>query len=168
GVWSAEQQALVGRLVEGGDWPALEGLVGRFLKALDWAGLLEGIGEPAGQKADPDYLEPFEFDPQPMPPSIDEYARVRKLSGAPAIIHIRMQRLYQDNIGAVLHREAERLRAEHHCEVQTAVMLLWEGADGPAMTGEYTLPGGEVFRYHLTRMWERDVDEMFNSVGTVA
>src|SRR5262249_17032759 len=48
------------------------------------------------------------------------------------------------------------------------VFLLWPGADGPAMTGKYRLPTGEVFRYHLTKLWEKDVDELFNSIATVA
>jgi hypothetical protein len=163
-----EQRGLLDRLVERAALPALEQVAGRFQGAQGWTDLLEGISAPEETRDDPEYLLPFEFDPEPMPPSIDEFAKVRKITGEPAIIHIRMQRLYQDNIGAVLYKEAQRLQAEHRCSVETAVMLLWQGADGPAMTGEYRVPGGDFFRYHLTRLWERDVDEMFDNLGTLA
>jgi hypothetical protein len=60
------------------------------------------------------------------------------------------------------------LRAKYGGTVQSLVLLLWPGADGPAMTGEWLMPSGQVFTYHVTRLWERDVDEMFRGPGTIA
>jgi hypothetical protein len=145
----------------------LEQTVDRFPEVDGWPGLL-GDQPPPERPAEPAYLLPFEFDPQPMTPSIDEFARVTMNGDMPAIVHLRMQKLYQENIGALLYRESQRLAREHSCPVITAVLLLWKEADGPAMTGHYAIPSAGVFRYELTRLWEKDVDEMFGSPATLA
>jgi hypothetical protein len=163
-----DQCALLETLVDRVGLPQLELALERALRVPDWAGLLAGLAAPAQRPADPDFLVPTDFDPTPMPPSIDEYARVTmKATAGPAIIHLRLQRLYQDNIGSVLYRESKRLAAEHRCPVQTVVLLLWPGADGPAMTGEHPIPTGGTFRYALTRVWEQGPDGMFDSLATV-
>jgi hypothetical protein len=159
------QSAQVDTLIQKSALRSLEEGRDRLLGVTDWDELLAGVAVPAERPADPLYLVPFEFDPEPMPPSIDEFARVTTPAG-PAIIHIRLQRLYQENLGAILHKEAQRKQAEHHCPVQTVVLLMWPGADGPAMTGEYDLPTGGTFHYHLTRLWEKDPDEMLQSIST--
>jgi hypothetical protein len=163
------ESALLDALIDRAGVEQMGQAVERFATAPGWPEMLAGIEPPAARPADPEYLLPLEIDPSPLPPSIDEYAKVKgKSTGLPSIVHIRLQRLYQDNIGAVLHRESQRLRKEYHCPVHTAVLLLWPGADGPAMTGEYDVPTGGTFQYHLNRLWEKDVDELFSSLATVA
>jgi hypothetical protein len=161
-----EQQELLDRLVAKLDLEQLEQVKDRLPSAGDWAGLL-GDATPSGEvPAQPAWLVPCEFNPGPLAPSIDEYAVMeRRMLSGKMILHIRIQRLYQEDIGAVLYQDSKRLEAEHHCPNQTAVMLLCESADGPAMTGEYAIPGGGTFRYILTRVWERDAEEMLQSVG---
>jgi hypothetical protein len=161
-----EQQELLDRLVATLDLEQLEQVRDRLLSAGDWAGLLRDI-EPSGEvPPQPAYLVPCEFDPGPLAPSIDEYAVMeRRFLGGKLILHIRIQRLYQDDIGAVLYQDSKRLEAEQHCPNQTAVMLLCESADGPAMTGEYAIPGGGTYHYVLTRVWERDAEEMLQGAG---
>jgi len=138
----------------------------RLLDDADWDALLEGAEPPAEEPSQPDYLVPVEIDLGPTSPSIDEFAEVN-LGGRPMILHVRMQRLYQADIGAILYKEAQRIQKERGCAVQTVVTLLHEGADGPAMTGEYQPPGGgRPYRYAINRIWERDVEEMLSSIGT--
>jgi hypothetical protein len=164
---SADERGRLDRLA---DKVALTELVlarDRFLGAAGWPDLLDGLAEPDRAPADPDYLLPFKVDADPMPPSINEYMKVTRKDGSPMIIQIRLQRLYQENIGEALYREDRELRAKHGCLVQACVVLLWDGADGPAMTGEYRPPQGGVYRYDVVRVWEREVDEMFNSPSTV-
>jgi hypothetical protein len=162
-------QTLLDHLIDRVAWGPLEQARDRFLDATDWPALLAGLIAPEARPPDPEYLLPFEIDPDPMPPSIDHYAQVRHLdTGKPAIIHLRFQRMYQDNIGAVLYRESQRLQAEHLCSVQTALTLLWTGADGPGMTGEYAIPSGGTFSYLVTRLWEKDVESSFHSISTVS
>jgi hypothetical protein len=167
GTPSPEQRALMDQLMEQWNLEQLEQVRDRLPDAASWSALLADI-QVLARPADPDYLLPFEFDPEPMPPSIDEYARVKKVPGGEVIFHIRFQRLYQENLGAILYRESQQKQAEHHCPVETVVLLLWPGADGPAMTGEYAIPKGGTYRYHLTRLWERDAEEMLNNPSTLA
>jgi hypothetical protein len=161
------RRAVVEDLIDRSAAPALEEAMRRLPEATSWEELLAGVSPPE-RPADPDYLMPYEFDPEPLAVSIDEYARVTKHSGEPMIFHIRFQRVYQENIGSILYRDSKRVQAEHHCPVETAVLLLWPGADGPAMTGEYEIPTGGTYRYHLTRLWEKDAEEMFDSISTAA
>jgi hypothetical protein len=141
----------------------------RFLDVPGWTELLALIEPPAERPADPGYVGPFKVDPEPMAPSIDQHARVTLISGEKAIAHIRFQREYQANLGEILYKDSKRLEAEHHCTVMPpGVLLVWPGADGPGMTGEYAIPGGGTYRYHLTRLWERDVEEMFSNVAVAA
>jgi hypothetical protein len=160
------QRALLEALADRLDQAQLERLQDRFLSARDWAELLAGVTAAGEPPARPEYLLPFEFDPTPLPPSIDQCFQVQTGAGESAVIHLRFQRIYQDNLGAVLHHESERLREQFGHRVETVVLVLWQGADGPAVTGEYRPPGGEVFRYRVTRLWEKDVDEMFHSCAT--
>jgi hypothetical protein len=164
-----EQQTLLDHLIDRVALGPLEQARDRYLSAPDWVALLADLSAPEARPADPEYLLPFEIDPEPMPPSIDHYAQVTmRGTGKPSIIHLRFQRLYQENIGAVLYRESQRLQTEHHCPVQTAVTILWTGADGPAMTGEYAIPSGGTFHYLVTRLWEKDVESSFQSISTVS
>jgi hypothetical protein len=163
-----EQQALLDQLIDRSGRQALEQARDRFLIVQDWAELLAGLVPPTERPSDPAYLLPFEIDPEPMAESIDQHARVTKMSGEPAIVHIRFQRVYRENLGEILYKESQSLRKEHRCPVTTAVILMWTGADGPAMTGEYAIPGGGTYTYNLTRLWERDVEEMFDSLATVS
>jgi hypothetical protein len=144
----------------------LERLCERFPRATNWAELLDGMTVPQEAPAAPEYLLPFEFDPTPLPPSIDNYFKVELTDGGSEVIHLRFQRLYQEDLGAILHRESEQLRQRYGGSVRTVVLLLWPGADGPAMTGEHRLPGGGVYQYNVTRLWEKDADEMVNSPAT--
>ena len=131
--------------------------------AADWATLLAGLEPPEARPAEPDYVQPFEFNAEPTSPSIDQYMRLTMLDGDPMILHLRFQRIYQPNIGEILYRESEQLRAKYHSRVESVVTLLWNGADGPALTGEHILPGGKTFHYKVVRLWEKDPEEMFNS-----
>jgi hypothetical protein len=82
------------------------------------------------------------------------------------VVHLRFQRIYQPDIGAVLYRESERLSTHYGIPVKTALMILWKGADGPAVTGEHAVPGGETYHYNVTRMWEKNPNEMFDNILT--
>ena len=126
-------QALADRL----DQAQLETLQGRFLSATTWAELLDGVVSTGETPAPPDYLEPYEFDPTPLPPSIDTYAQMTLANGTKAVMHMRFQRMYQKDLGSILYKEGEQLRAKYGGIVQSLVLLLWPGADGPAMTGEW-------------------------------
>ncbi len=164
---SEQQQELLHALADLSALTELEEVRDRLLGASDWAGLLANIALPVEGPIDPDYLLPFDFDPEPMPPSIDVDAKMKRLTGEPMIFRLRLQRVYQEDIGAVLYEESQQMEAQHGCSVETAVLLLWPGADGPVMTGRYALPGGGAYRYHLSRLWEREPDEMFASVSTM-
>jgi hypothetical protein len=84
-------------------------------------------------------------------------------AGGEVVIHPRFQRIYQPDLGAILHREAEQLRAaKYNLPVESAVTILWTGTDGPVVTGEYAVPGGETIHYTVARMWEKDPDTMFD------
>ncbi len=166
---SQAQQGLVDVLVERAGRPMLELARDRFLNVPDWAELLAGLEPPLERPPDPHYVKPFEIDPEPPAPSIDEYARVSvKATGEPNIVHIRFQRVYQPNLGEILYKDSKHVQAERKCPVTTVVILMWPGADGPAITGEYAIPTGGSYTYSVTRLWERDVEEMFGSVATVA
>jgi hypothetical protein len=145
----------------------LEQLRDRYLSAQNWAELLAGVTIPESPPTQPEYLLPFEFDPTPMPPSIDQYAKVRTEDGEAAVVHLRFQRLYQEDLGAILFRESVHLRERYRCPVKSVVLVLWKGADGPALTGQYRDPSGSLFCYQITRLWEKDVDEMLGSCGTI-
>jgi hypothetical protein len=165
---SEEQRAVPEALADHLDLGQLERLRDRLPDVSSWAELLEGTTPAPDPPAPPEYLLPCDFDPSPMPPSIDTYAKVELLTGQPAVVHLRFQRLYQEDLGAILYRENRRLAEKYGQMVQTVVLVLWPGADGPAVTGEFHTPGGEVFRYLLTRLWEKDADEMFDSPATAA
>jgi hypothetical protein len=166
---SPEQQGLMDQLMDRSCVAMLEQARDHFLGVPGWAELLAGLEVPAELPADPAYVQPFEIDPEPMAPSIDEYARVTmKGSSEPAIFHIRFQRVYQEDLGEILYKDSKRIGAERHCPVTSVVILMWPGADGPAITGSYTVPGGGTYTFNVTRLWERDVDEMFDSVATAA
>jgi hypothetical protein len=165
---SDEERILVNTLGDRLALARLEEMLDRFLAVSSWADLLAGISPPAERPADPAYLLPYEFDPSPTTDSIDEYARVTLVSGEQAVVHLRLQKRYQDNIGVLLYKDSQRLKLQYNSLVHTVVLLLWTGADGPNMTGEYQIPGGGVFHYHLTRLWEKDVDEMFEGLGTIS
>jgi hypothetical protein len=161
------QQRLVDVLVERAGLSILEQARDRFLNVPGWTELLAGLEVPLERPADPYYVKPFEIDPEPPAPSIDEYARVStKSSGDPSIIHIRFQRVYQPNLGEILYKDSKRVQAERKCPVTSVVILMWPGADGPAITGTYAIPSGGTYTYTVTRLWERDVEEMFGSVAT--
>jgi hypothetical protein len=164
---SAEHRALLDLLAERGGLAPLEQARDRLIGAADWATVLARLEPPQARPPEPDYLEPYEFDPEPTPPSIDHYARVALKAGGHLIIHLRFQRVYQPDLGAILYRESERLRAEHGLPVETAVTILRTEADGPGVTGEYAIPKGGTFRYNLARMWEKSTDEMFDN-GLIA
>jgi hypothetical protein len=157
-----EQRALLETLADRDALGSLERIRDRFPSVTSWVELLDGLTASDTVPTQPDYLLPFEFDPTPMPPSIDEYAEV-KLHKRSMVIHLRFQRLYQEDLGAILHKESEMLRQRYGMPVETVVLLLWPGADGPAVTGKYRLPGGGLYEYRVTRLWEKDVDEMFTS-----
>jgi hypothetical protein len=158
-----EQRAVLDVLADRCGLDPLEQARDRLLGAADWAAVLAGLEPPGARPPEPDYVEPYEFNPEPTPPSIDQYARVSLLGGGAMVIHIRFQRIYQPDLGAILYRESERLRGHYGLEVKTVVTLLWTGADGPAVTGEYAIPAGGTFSYNVARMWEKDPEEMFNS-----
>jgi hypothetical protein len=163
---AAEQRALLDGAADRLGLAQLERLQDRFLAAQSWAELLAGMTVPDAAPADPDYLQPFDFDPEPMPPSIDEHFRVQFEAGKEAVIHMRFQRLYQDNLGEILYEENRRVSERLRLPVQDVVLVLWPGADGPALTGEYVPPSGGVFRYSVKRLWEMDPEETLHSCGT--
>src|SRR5262249_23224698 len=100
----------------------------RLLDAAGWDALLQGCEPPAEEPAQPDYLVPVEIDIGPVAPGIDQFTEV-SLAGRPMILHVRMQRLYQPDLGAILYKESQRLQKEHGRPVQAVVTLLHEGAD---------------------------------------
>lgn len=166
---SDEQRALVVGLADRTDVLALERIRDRFLTARSWTELLAGVAasaEPVPATHHPEYLVPLEFEPAPMPPSIDLNLSATLTSGSKVTVHMRFQRLYQPNLGAVLHEVSQRLEKQTRNPVQIVVLLLWPGADGPAVTGEYRPAKDKVFRYGVARLWEKDVDGMFDSPAT--
>jgi hypothetical protein len=160
----AEQRAQLDVLAERWGLSQLEQARDRLTRAADWTALLAGLEPPQARPPEPDYLEPYEFNPEPTPPSIDQYTRATLVDGSQMIVHMRFQRIYQPDLGAILYREAERLRAHYNQHVESVVMILWKGADGPALTGEYAVPGGGTYRYNITRMWEKNPEEMFGNI----
>jgi hypothetical protein len=161
---SAQQLALLDALAERWGLAPLEQARDRLTGAADWAALLAGLEPPPARPPEPDYVEPYEFHCTPTPPSIDQYARVTTVDGDQMVMHIRFQRIYQPDLGAILHRDNERLRAQYGGKVESVVMLLWTGADGPGVTGEYALPGGGTFRYQVGRLWETDPERMLTNI----
>lgn len=163
---TAEERAFLDRLIDAADRRQLERLQDQFLDATSWTALLAHADNPKGPVSDPDYLLPVDLDLSPPTASVDEYLRVQMLTGEPQVIHLRFQKIYQPEIGAILYKQNRLLRAKYNCPVKTLVIVLWPGADGPAMSGAYRTPEGAVFRWLPTRLWEKDVEETFNSFAT--
>ncbi|CAN5487540.1 hypothetical protein BH10PLA2_BH10PLA2_23760 [soil metagenome] len=151
-------------LSEQGDLDQLERLLNRLPNATGWNYLVPTASSASTLPGPPDYLLPMEVDLTPVGPSIDQYAKMSLFAGKEVVIHLRFQRMYQKNLGEVLYKESRRLRGEGNLEVMTAVTLLWPGADGPDVTGEFRT-GKEVFRYQLVRLWEKDADEILAKPG---
>ena len=157
---TAERGRELDALAEKGALEQLERLQDRFATAKSWTDLMHAAGAaPHTPPPPPDYLVPFDFDPTPMPPSIDQFMETTMHSEEKVIVHMRFQRLYQEDLGEVLYKASLQLQAKYQRQVITAVFMLWRGADGPGVTGEYQ-SGGHVFRYQVARLWEKDVDEM--------
>jgi hypothetical protein len=161
------QQTVLETLVDRLAVAPLEQLQDRFLAVQTWTELLADVTLPEQPPGQPDYLQPFDFDPEPMPPSIDEYMRLGLKDGAgEMMLHLRFQRLYQEDLGVILHEDSQRLTQRFHCPVQTVVLVLWPGADGPALTGEYRPLSGGVYRYNVKRLWEMNPAETLHSCST--
>ena len=166
GTPTGEQRAMLETASDRVALSELERLRDRLTHAASWPELLSLLGPLPERPANPHYLEPLDVDPTPMPPSIDTYAKATIMKGMDMVLHLRFQRLYQDDIGEVLYKESVRLKALYNCPVQTLVFLMWKGADGPGFTCSYRIPAGGVYQYKLMRLWEKDAAEMLNSVGT--
>jgi hypothetical protein len=165
GELTPEQREILVQLETAGQLAELERIRDGLAAASGWGELLPRTVEAGTVEPDPEYLLPFEFDPTPMAPSIDTYAKAKSVHGAETVVHMRFQRVYQENLGEILYQDSERLREKYQATVQTLVMLLWPGADGPGVTGTYKPRKGAEFRYHLARLWERDAEEMASSPG---
>src|SRR5258708_6149834 len=64
---STEQRALLDVLAERWGLTQLEQARSRLSKAADWAALLAGLEPPEARPAEPSYLEPYQFNPDPTP-----------------------------------------------------------------------------------------------------
>ena len=117
-------RALLEALADRLDQAQLELMQDRFLSARDWPELLAGVTAAGEPPARPEYLLPFEFDPTPFPPSIDQCFQVQTGAEESVVIHLRFQRIYQETLGAILHRESERLREQFRSRVETVVLVL--------------------------------------------
>jgi len=138
-----------------------EQLLARFLQAKSWDELLTGLSLPAAP-VQPDYVMPPDFEINVASAAYDQYAAVStKSTGERVVLHVRIQKQYQPELGRILYEQNRRVEELEGKKVQfTAVMLLWPGADGPDVTGEYRIPKGGVYRYAISRLWEKNVDEI--------
>jgi hypothetical protein len=166
-----EQLQLLDRLVEYLATDDLERLMERFCAVDSWAALFQGITPPAerAQLPEPPWLRPYEFAVKSYPAvHLDDFADVTRVDdGTPMIVHFRQQREYQENIGESIWREVKKVKESKDCQVLTVVLLYWPGADGPAVTGFYKIPGGGIYEYKVDRLWERDLEETLKVRGAM-
>lgn len=155
-----EVRELLDRLVDRVALESLERIQERFGRVTDWDTLLADVLVPEQRPVDPGYLVPCDYDPSPPAASIDQFKIDSLGDGRVAIVHLRIQRLYQENLGAILYRARKEKMVKYRLPMVTMVMLIHPGADGPTTTGEYAIPTGGTFRYDLIRIWEREPEEL--------
>ncbi len=78
----------------------------------------------------------------------------------PYVAHIEFQSSYDPAIGRRLLRYNALLDYRHNLPVESVLVLLREGADGPAASGQYVRRVGAAdphltFNYHLVRLWQQ-------------
>jgi hypothetical protein len=173
GANDAAGEALLDALARARAGDVLRQLGLSLLEKSGWDDWLAGI-EPPPPAADdfPEFAreEEKEIDLEPEPAFIDLTAKVSTGRG-PMIIHSRLQKWYQPDLGEVLYKESRRLEERFKTPVMVAVVLLWPSADGPAVTGRYQgtdARGRKVdFRYEVRRAWEMEPEAALASTATL-
>jgi hypothetical protein len=166
------QQALLDALTDGMAQAALEGLAERLPAAAGWDGLLAGVAAPQAPPL-PEFMKHYDPEPGPDNPGIDEAMEVADRRGDKRIIHLRIQSMYQEDIGRTVHAKNRALQEHYHLPAESFVILLWRGADGPAVTGRHEVPArkdrpAQTFKYGIQRVWQRKPEEaLAGGLGTL-
>jgi hypothetical protein len=149
----------------------LEELADRLVAAPGWAEWLAGVVVPPPGPGLPDYTKNLEIDFEPSGPSIDTHMIVGLHGGGEAVIHLRFQKWYQENLDKHLFYETQKLERRHCKKVMVFVFLMWPPAEGPGMTGRYEGRDarGKVkrFTYTIRRAWEMEPEEVTQTPGTM-
>jgi hypothetical protein len=149
----------------------LEELADRLVGAPGWAEWLAGVVVPPPGPGLPDYTKDLEIDFEPSGPSIDTHMLVSMQGGGEAVVHLRFQKWYQEDLDRHLFHESLKLERRHRKEVMVFVFLMWPPAEGPGMTGRYEGRDhrGKLkrFTYTIRRAWELEPEEVTQTPGTM-
>jgi hypothetical protein len=166
-------------------------LAERLVKATGWSEWTAGL-MPAEQPPPlPEYVSCYEFNPEPPAAGFDEALKAQYLPGAgppasPAgqatgfdtrhiIMHLRFQKWHEPDLDRKIYKTNCRLREKYRIErVESIVLLLFQNAEGPGLTGQYRVPSvrgkkfAQTFTYRIVRVWEKPPEEYLNAgLGTV-
>jgi hypothetical protein len=150
----------------------LEELAPRLLTASGWADWLTGVVVPPPAPGMPEYAKKLAIDFEPPSPSIDTYMKATMMDGSKAVIHLRLQKVYQPDLDRVLFESSCKLERKYGSMPIVGVFLMWPATDGPAIKGRYEDRDRHgrlkrVFTYKLRRAWEIEPDEAMQGLGTM-
>jgi hypothetical protein len=162
-------------------------LAQRLATATGWPAWTAGLTVPEQAPPLPDYVSCYEFNPEPAVAGFDQAFKVayepgtHRPSTSPAdhpagydtehtLIHMRFQKWHEPDLDRKIYQTNCRLRERHRiAHVESAVLLLFQNADGPGVTGQYRVPAvrgkksAQTFEYRIVRVWEKPPEECLES-----
>jgi len=144
--------------MQGGPGPRPFDVATRHLIEGDPASWLAWVGLPVNGP-----VHPVESDLSTVLADVDKVLRVEAL--APWLAHLELQSTHDPRLPYRLLQYHALLLYRHSLPVETTVVLLRPGADGPQMSGLLDQRGTfdqqtVAFHYRVVRLWERPVDEL--------